>query len=1068
MRKKLFFLCVCLLVGIGLANAQNLRKVSGVVTSSEDGLPIIGASVVVKGSTLGVTTDANGNFTLSVPASATTLQISYVGMTTQDVAIKAGKLKVVLNPVQKQLDEVVVVAYGTAKKQSLTGSISVVDSKKIENRISSNVTAALEGATPGVQVNNTYGEPGSAPSIRIRGFSSVNGSNSPLYVVDGVPFDGSINDLNPADVESVSILKDAASSALYGNRAANGVILITTKKGKITGKINVTFSANQGMFTRGIPEYDRMGADQWMETSWIGMKNYALSSAIKGITTPAQAGAYATAHLISDMAQRNIYDAADDKLFDENGKLIAKVLPGYDDLDWFKGVERTGHRQEYSATATTGNEKFNVFSSISYLKEDGYVINSGFERYTGRVNSQYTPTDWLKMGININATTQNSNYNSNANGSYYANPFYVCRYKAPIYPLYTHNADGTYALDVNGEKQFDVTSIYLGNRNIAYEMRHNIEKTNRNAIDGQAWGTISLPYGFDVTVKGNLSKSNSNTLKFDNPTIGDGAGDNKGRLTQGAYQYRTYNFQQQLTWDRDFGMHHVDVLFGHENYGFKQNYTSGMNTVMAVEGLIVMGNFTKNSYFNGADDEYNTESYLSRLRYNYNEKYFFDASFRRDGSSRFYKDNRWGNFFSFGASWNMKKEQFLKDIKWVDALKLRASYGEVGNDAGVGFYGYMATYELDKNAGNGSLIKKTLQSNDIKWETTQTIDVAAEGRLFDRLNFSVGYFDKRSKDLLFAVKLPLSAGSFPHDDGNENLTINQNIGTVSNRGIELSLDYDVIRTDKMTLNVGADATFLKNKVVKLPGGKDILHGIEKYSEGHSMYEFFTYHFEGVDQMTGNSLYTLSSDENQIALAKEKGKLVSINGKDYTTDTTYGEKVWAGSALPSVYGSFHANFSYKNFSAGMLFTYSLGGKTYDSAYASLMSTSPQTASAYHKDLVKSWSAAPANMTETSSDRIWKDGIPVIDHNLSTYNNTTSDRWLTSSSYLVFKNINMSYTLPQSWYSRLGIAGLTFTAGVENVFSLTSRKGLNPQYSYAGTQDNTYTTARVYNFGLKVSF
>jgi TonB-dependent SusC/RagA subfamily outer membrane receptor len=301
MRKRILLICVCLLVGIGMATAQNLRKVNGVVTSSEDGLPVIGASVVVKGSTLGVTTDVNGAFALSVPASATTLQISYVGMTTQEVAIKAGKLKVILVPVQKQLDEVVVVAYGTAKKQSLTGSISVVDSKKIENRISSNVTAALEGSTPGVQVNNTYGEPGSAPSIRIRGFSSVNGSNSPLYVVDGVPFDGSINDINPNDVESISILKDAASSALYGNRAANGVILITTKKGKITGKINVTFSANQGMFTRGIPEYDRMHADQWMETAWIGMKNYALSLPIKGITTPEQAASYASAHLIDDM-----------------------------------------------------------------------------------------------------------------------------------------------------------------------------------------------------------------------------------------------------------------------------------------------------------------------------------------------------------------------------------------------------------------------------------------------------------------------------------------------------------------------------------------------------------------------------------------------------------------------------------------------------------------------------------------------------------------------------------------------------------------------------------------------
>jgi TonB-linked SusC/RagA family outer membrane protein len=1067
MRKKLFLFLVCLIVGIGLATAQTTR-ITGVVVSAEDGQPIVGASIMVKGTSLGTVTDVNGAFYLNVPGSAKTFAVSYIGMDTQEVVIKAGVIKIVLKPTLKQLDEVVVVAYGTAKRESLTGSVAVVDSKKLEKHITTSVTGALEGSTPGVQVNNTYGEPGSDPVIRIRGFSSVNGSNDPLYVVDGVPYDGNISDISSTDVESISILKDAASAALYGNRASNGVILITTKKGKTTGTTTLTFSTNQGMYTRGIPEYDRLGANQWMETEWLGMKNYAMSlSSLKLNAT--DAAAFATNNLIGDLVKRNIYNAADNALFDANGKLTATQLPGYDDLDWSKGVVRTGRRQEYNATATSGGDKFNVYSSIGYLKEDGYINNIGFERYSGRINTNYNPNPWLKVGININATTQTSNYNGDASGTAYANPFHVCRYMAPVYPMHLHNADGSYKLDASGNKQYDLTSSYLDNRNIVYEIQNNFERQKRNTLEGQAYGTITLPYDFNVTIKGDLNKSTNNRSKYDNPRIGDGA-TNNGRLTDYSYQYSTYNFQQQLSWSHEFGLHHIDVLVGHENYGYKRSYFYGMNTGMSVQGNYVMGNFTTNSFLSGADDEYKTESYLSRARYNYDEKYFADISFRRDGSSRFNPNSRWGNFYSMGGNWNISKEDFMKSIAWVNNLKLRASYGEVGNDSGVGLYGYMALYELDKNGGSGSLIKQTLSANNIKWETNQTVDAALEGRLFDRLNFSVGYFDKRSKDLLFAVNLPLSAGSYPHDSNdpaNMNLTINRNIGTISNRGWEISADYDLIKSRDLTWNIGADATFLKNKVIKLPGGQDILHdSYEKFSEGHSIYEFFTWHFVGVDQMTGNSLYTI--DPTKKDLATSANKLVTINGTDYTTDNTYGLKKWAGSASPKVYGAFHSNLSWKNFSMGFLFTYALGGKVYNSSYASLMSTSAASASALHKDVLKSWNGVPTGMTATSADRIWADGTPLVDHNLSIYTNGVSDRWLTNASYLVLKNINFSYQLPKSIISSLGIQGLLITAGIENAFTLTARKGLNPQYSYNGLEDDTYVTARVYNLGLTVNF
>lgn len=364
-------------------------------------------------------------------------------------------------------------------------------------------------------------------------------------------------------------------------------------------------------------------------------------------------------------------------------------------------------------------------------------------------------------------------------------------------------------------------------------------------------------------------------------------------------------------------------------------------------------------------------------------------------------------------------------------------------------------------------MKKSLPAPDIKWETTQTIDFALEGRLFNRFNFQVGYFDKRSKDLLFEVRLPLSAGSYPWNETMMNLSQYKNIGTISNRGVELAFDVDAINTKDWRWNIGLDATFLKNKIIKLPDGKDILHGMQNYSEGHSIYEFYTYHFAGVDQMTGQSLYTLDPDMKETAA--QSNALTTINGVDYTTITSYAKRDWAGSALPKVYGSVNTSVSWKDLSLSMLFTYSLGGKVYDASYASLMSTSAMSSgSALHVDALKSWDGIPEGMTEDSPNRIDPNGIPALDFNRSTDNNAVSDRWLTDASYLVFKNLNISYNLPRKWITKIGIESVTLNAGIENLFTLTARKGMNPQYSFSGGSDDTYVTARVYNLGLTVKF
>ncbi len=1062
MVRKILLSLVVVLGAVLSGFAQN-KQVSGSVSDAA-GSPIYGATIVVVENHTGTTSGADGSFAISVPVNGT-IEVSYIGYETQTLTVaNRNRLDVVLNEDATSLDDVVVVAYGVAKKESLTGSISVVGSEEIAKRIGTSVTGALEGASPGVQVNSTYGEPGSSPTIRIRGFTSVNGSNTPLFIVDGVAFSGNVAEINPADIESMSVLKDAASAALYGNRAANGVVLITTKKGS-TQKPQISVSVNKGVYNRGIAEYERMGANEWMETAWTAMKNYGMNNSALGYDA-ATAAAYATENLISTYVQRNIYDAADAALFDADGNLTANMLSGYDDLNWFDAVEQQGQRSEYSVSGSTSTDKLSVFSSVGYLNEEGYIVGTEYERFTGRVNTTYKANDWFETGINLSGTRATQNYNSSAYSSYYANPFYVARTMAPVYPVYLHEADGSYLLDSDGNKQYDTTSPYLSNRNIAYELREDIEEQNRNVFNTQAYATIKLPMNFAFTIKGDMTNSTTNYTKYDNPNIGDGAASG-GRLTNYAYQYQDYTAQQLLTWNSTINdVHNVDVLLGHENYSWDRSYTYGMNTGMSVAGNLVMGNFTTNSYYAGQDDAYRTESYLARARYNYDSRYFLEASFRRDGSSRFSPDNRWGNFFSVGASWNMKREAFLENVDWVDFLKFRTAYGEVGNDQGVGYYAYMATYDIDKNGGDTAYVKYTLDAADIKWETTRTFDVGFEGTLFDRVNFELGYFDKRSSDLLFDVNLPLSAGSYHYSDG-ANLTQTQNIGEVSNRGVEFSINADIVRNQDWNWNVGFDATFLKNKIITLPNGEDILSGIRNYSEGHSIYEFYTYHFEGVDQMTGRSLYTLDAEKRDAA--DSAGEMVTINGVDYTTQTTYASKDWAGSALPDVYGSFSSALRYKSFMLNVLFTYSLGGYTYDSSYQTLMSTnSMSNGSAYHSDLAQSWSAAPEGMTDESSNRLSANGIPAVDFYNSADNNATSDRWLVSSSYLVCKNIALSYNLPKSFSEKLSLSNISVSAGVENLFTLTARQGLNPQYSYSGGMDDTYVTSRVYNVGLKINF
>ena len=470
------------------AVAQN-RTISGTVVDAANNEPLIGATVLPNGGGQGTATDIDGHFTLSVPSNVKTATITYIGYTAQTVELKNG-MTVHLAAESTTLDDVVVVAYGTATKESLTGSVAVVGAKEIEDRPVTSATAALEGNAPGVQVNSTTGQPGDDASIVIRGIGSVTSSTAPLIVVDGMQFHGAVSDINPQDIESMSVLKDAASCALYGNKGANGVILITTKRAKKRDKIDVNLTVRQGLYNRGLPEYDRLGVDQWMETTFAEYTNFLMTSNPTAYPDRATANAHAQEFFVANEVLNNIYNVPGTELFGADGKLVegAHVLPGYTDLDWWDAISRTGYRQEYTLSAAAASEKYNVFASVGYLKENGYILRSDYERFTGRINANFAPTTYLNFGVNLNATTQDSERNSMAGTDYAANPFST-QYYSPVYPYYQHDAEGNIMYDeATGEPIFN-TAGYLNNRNVALELRKNYTNYKYDMIDATVYGT---------------------------------------------------------------------------------------------------------------------------------------------------------------------------------------------------------------------------------------------------------------------------------------------------------------------------------------------------------------------------------------------------------------------------------------------------------------------------------------------------------------------------------------------------------------------------------------------------
>lgn len=1026
------------------------KSITGKVTA-DDGSGLPGVSVVVKGTTRGTNTDGEGNFKISAPANARLL-FSYVGFTPQEIAVgNQTTFTVKLLPDAASLEEVVITTFGTAKKASFTGSAAKIDAGDLGPRPITNVGQALAGASAGVQATAGSGQPGTSPDIRIRGFGSISSSNSPLYVVDGIPYSASIANISTDDIETITILKDAASTALYGARAANGVVMITTKKGA-KGKNVITAKYTKGFSTRALPEYNRVGPADYYPLMWEANRNNFAYRAANPIPL-ATASANASSGL-GALVGYNVYDVPFAQLVDTEGKLNpnAKLIYSSDDLNWEKPLMRQGNRDEINLNFSGSSTNSDYFLSLSYLSDKGFLIRSDYERYTARLNVSTQMKSWFRTGANISTTITKSNQADVPadGGTTFVNPFFFSRGMAPIYPVYAYNPTNpsSFLTLENGNRRWDygnLTALGLpsrpqnGGRHAIAETILNQNYFRRNVLGGRGFAEVSFLKNFKFTANLGADITNLNDVTFGNPEIGDGAP--AGRSTHSFQNITSYNLSQLLNYSRTFGNHGIEALVGHENYNYTDNNLDGSRSQQILDGNYELVNFTTTTNLTSQYNRRRVEGFFSRINYDYNQKYFLSFSARRDGSSKFYKDVRWGTFYSVSGAWRLDQESFLKAAPIISMLKLRASYGQTGNDGGISNYAWQPLYALSwNNATEAGILQSSLGNRRLEWESSNAFDVALEfGLLKNRIAGTIEYFDRRSSNLIFDVPLPLSSGI---------TTVTRNIGTMYNKGVEIELNGTVVQTKDFSWNISLNATNLKNRITKMPDeSKEIIDGTKKLKEGSSVYDFWLREYMGISSTTGEVLYRAATYNATNSIITEKGDTV-------TTNVNNARFHYNGSSIPKLAGGFTNSLKYKGISLSALVVYQIGGKIYDGAYASLMGSGYHNAK--HVDILRRWQK-PGDVTD----------VPRMDAGRTTDFNAASDRWLIDASYLNIRSVTLSYSLPKMIAQKLYLENAQVYISGENFFIKSRRSGMNVQQNFAGTTGNVYSSAKAMVMGITFS-
>jgi TonB-linked SusC/RagA family outer membrane protein len=1047
MKKIALFLFGMTFIGM-LAMEAQVRRISGTVTSSEDGGPIPGVSVVVKGTTLGTITNIDGIYQLDVPNDAETLMFSFVGMKAMELPISGSQINVVLEPDILGLDEVMVVAYGTARRESLTGSAAVIGEKEIESRSVSSVAQILTGSTTGIQTTAGSGQPGSSPAIRIRGVGTLNTSADPLFILDGIQYAGSISSINPSDIASITVLKDASSTALYGSRAANGVIIITTKGGtKGAESLNVTLKAQGGIINQSLPYYESVNAQDYYE---LQAEAFAQSRFWSGNADNIQESrAYAYENIYSQLRYNPFVGTPNDQIVGSDGKINPNATVGFPDLDWYEAAKQQGYRQNYDLSLSGGSKKVSYFYSLGYLDERGYVIKSDYERFNTRLNIDFDVKDWLQIGTNLNASLINSNIGS-SNSATYANPWRNARMTPPIYPVFlVDQATGEYILDGAGEKQYDDGGPYSRpinqGRNAIAELNWNSDDYKRNNFGNRTYARFTLMEGLTATINAGVDIQNYQYKGFENAEIGDGAP--TGRMDESRYIRTSVNFNQLINYEKTFNeVHNFSALFGHESYSRNYTYQRGFKNQFIVSGIYELNNFVNTSTNTSYTTNKTTEGYFSRLKYNYDNKYYIEGSYRRDGSSAFHRDVRWGNFYSVGASWRVSQEMFMSSLDWVDDLKIRASYGEVGND-NIGSYGYQALYGTYPNAESPGIRWETVGNTALTWEVNKTFDAALDFALFNRMSGSIEWYNRKSDDLLYSMPLPASMGLLEQP---------RNIAALVNSGLEINLQGYLVNSRDFSWNLNLMGSTIKNEITSIP--EPFVSGTKRWSEGYSIYDFWLRKFYDVDPEDGATRFHVWED-----MEDEDGEVIGTqlsydeNGDPVLTKdhNEAGFGYVGASAFPKLQGSVRNEFTFKGFSLSALLTYSLGGQMIDNVYQGMITS--VAGESYHPDNKKSW-INPGDIAE----------LPRLQYsNPSLF--ATSDYFLISSDYLNIRNVTLSYDFSNQLLESWGMGQLSVYLTGENLYMLTARKGMNPAFNFAGTQDVfAYNPSRSVILGFSLQF
>lgn len=1038
--KKIFFLLFTILLSVGVSYAQT--KVTGKVISSEDGLPAI-VTVSVKGTTTGAYTDGEGKYSITVPNNQAILVFSGIGYTAVEVPVNGrAVIDVTIKPDAVSLEEVVLTAYGPQSKKAFTGTASIVKSDEIANLKVSSVSKALQGMASGVLVVNTNGQPGENATIRVRGVGSFSGSSEPLIVLDGVIYNGNLNTINPSDIESFTVLKDANSTALYGSRAANGVIMITTKIGR-PGKTKISASASYGLSTRAVKDYAYLNNQQYMELMWERMY---MDNVRSGQVTDEAARLLATNQLTATTVY-NPYNVANP--IGTDGKLVSGATLLYQE-NWEDALFQTGQRQEYNIQASGGNEKNRFMLSGGYLDDEGMVKMSRFNRYSIRGKIDAGLGDWLKVGLNMGLSYSKQNYPTQG-GSSIRNSVLFVRSVASIYPAYVRNRDGSFILDENGQKVPDYgrntvwgtdRPVFAGSNPLGtftYDDISNSRLMSNNSAFIEAKLMKDLTFKSTVGVDYYLLSGR----QYYNNVIGDGTAYG-GRSQRDRTTTSTIIWTNILTYDKTFGDHHINALAGTESYDYQTDYLAaekrgfdfadqeldyGANLITASSNRTASRNFR----------------YLARANYDFSNRYHLSASLTYDGTSRFHSSSRWGTFWSVGGGWNIANEEFMNATSSViNTLKLRASYGTSGNQ-NLGYFPYLATYSSGWNIlGSLGSAVSTLGNNNLTWEKQEQIDLGVDFGLFsNKLTGSVTYYNRKSKDLLMARPLPISAGI---------TSFNDNIGQVKNSGVEIDMKGIILDSKDFSWDLGFNLTLQKNRVTDLP--VEQIKGFnaansKRIEIGHSMYSWYLQEFAGVDPQDGKPMWYKD-------IVDAEG---NVTGKETVKTYSSATRYMVGDALPYALGGIHTNFSWKGLSLNVITSFALGGKILDTDKAGLMSlfSSDRTGYQASADAINRWQK-PGDVTN----------VPYLSGATMSYG-SGSTLWLKKGDYLRVRSITLSYDLANfNAIKKMGLGSAKLYVSADNPITLFGEEGLDPEQGLNGVTSNTSSSMKVLSFGLNLEF